>query len=375
MGVSQIQNAVKIIKESSSVLIALPEKTTADAFGSALALDKTLVDIGKKSGVISKNNKDKFLFLRGIEKISHKLEQEQNFIISVNTKDTPIEKFRYANNEGSLDIFLTPKNGEIEPKDIKFRYGNFDYDLIITLDTLSLEYLGDIFSNNSSFFYTTTIINIDHHAENANFGNLNIVNIKANSVAEIIFELISELNKESINAEAATNLLAGLIEKTDSFKQATITPQAFRIASELMALGGKRDVIVKNLYQNKNINLLKILGRGLARLRQEKNNIYWTALNNDDLAKAESSITDIGEVFEELQQYAKTARAIALFLEKQNSILTYIKLSNTNNNLLNVFSKYSPKGTQDVISFVAQNIDLTTIRLEVLDALENILKN
>ncbi len=375
MLIASLESALKLIRDSANILITFPEKSGADALGSALALHKTLADMGKKNAVITKNKGDKFSFLSGIDALLHSLEQEQNFIISVNTRDTAIEKFRYAKTDESLDIFLTAKEGVLEAKDVSFKYGNFDYDLIITLDTKSLEYLGDIFSDNSSFFYTTPIINIDHSSENANFGNLNLIHLKANSVAEIVFEIICALRKESVDGAMATNLLAGIIEKTNSFKRSTVTPQAFRAASELMALGGQRELIIKNLFQNKNLNLLKILGRGLARLREEDNHIYWTALNNDDLAKSESSIQDIGEMFDELQQYAKGARAVVLFLQKNGSIFVQIKLSNTVVDLRSSFAKFSAHGSEKQVSFTAQNIELSDLRHEVLGILEQILQS
>ena len=375
MPIAYLESVLKLIRDSSNILITFPEKSGADALGSALALHKTLADMGKKNAVISKNKGDKFSFLSGVDTLLHSLEQEQNFIISVSTKDTAIEKFRYAKTDESLDIFLTAKEGVLEAKDVSFKYGNFDYDLIITLDTKSLEYLGDIFSDNSSFFYTTPIINIDHSSENANFGNPNLIHLKANSVAEIVFEVICALRKESVDGAMATNLLVGIIEKTNSFKRSTVTPQAFLAASELMALGGQRELIIKNLFQNKNLHLLKILGRGLARLREEDNHIYWTALNNDDLAKSESSIQDIGEMFDELQQYAKGARAVVLFLQKNGSVFVQIKLSNTGADLRSVFAKFSAQGSEKQISFTAQNRELSDLCHEVLGMLEQILQS
>jgi nanoRNase/pAp phosphatase (c-di-AMP/oligoRNAs hydrolase) len=50
-------------------------------------------------------------------------------------------------------------------------------------------------------------INIDHHADNTNFGKLNIVKSKDHSSnCEIVFEIIEELWKDKFDEEIATYL-------------------------------------------------------------------------------------------------------------------------------------------------------------------------
>ncbi|MDP2766655.1 MAG: hypothetical protein Q8O41_04270, partial [Candidatus Methanoperedens sp.] len=59
--------------------------------------------------------------------------------------------------------------------DISSRSSGFKYDLIIALDTADLESLGQIYDNDTEFFYKTPIINIDHHSENEEFGQINFI--------------------------------------------------------------------------------------------------------------------------------------------------------------------------------------------------------
>ena len=66
------------------------------------------------------------------------------------------------------------------------KFPDKDIDLIINLDSGDIEYAGlleTLEQNNIN----PTIINIDHHPTNTHFGNINLVQPKASSTAEILY--------------------------------------------------------------------------------------------------------------------------------------------------------------------------------------------
>src|SRR6202042_3084276 len=129
-------------------------------------------------------------------------------------------------------------------------------DLIIVLEAGSLENLGKIYEQHTDVFFETPKINIDNKANNEYFGAINLVDVTATSVAEILAELLQKYEDQLIDEDVATCLLAGIISKTHSFQHVLTTPKAFLKASELVALGGRQQEVVKHIYKTKSLPLL-----------------------------------------------------------------------------------------------------------------------
>ena len=107
------------------------------------------------------------------------------------------------------------------------------------------------------FFYQTPIINIDHQTHNENYGQINLIELKALAVVEIIFSLINKWDKNLIDEDTATCLLTGLYDKTWGFKSSQTTPQTLNTADQLINLGARQNKIVYNLYQANLVYLIE----------------------------------------------------------------------------------------------------------------------
>lgn len=132
---------------------------------------------------------------------------------------------------------------------------------------------------------STTIINIDHHITNDNFGHLNLVLPNASSTAEIIYLFLYH-NNIKINHRMATALLTGIITDTDNFSNSATSVSAINIAGELVRLGGNLSLINKRVTKDKTVNSLKLWGVILSRLNKiEKKNLVYTYVTKKDLEK------------------------------------------------------------------------------------------
>ena len=120
-------------------------------------------------------------------------------------------------------------------------------DLIIALEAHSLEDLGGLYEHNADLFFETPKINIDNNPENEYFGAVNLVDVTATSVAEILTGLLQEYEAQLLDEDIATCLLTGIISKTQSFQDVQTTPRAFLKASELVSLGGRQQDYKKYL--------------------------------------------------------------------------------------------------------------------------------
>jgi len=122
------------------------------------------------------------------------------------------------------------------------------------------------------------VVNIDHHATNPGYGDLNWVVPDACSTAEIIYGLAVALGVRP-EGELAAALYTGILTDTGSFRHGNATPRAFRIASQLVASGIDPSRIAQSVYESVTFETLQVLGETLADLRRTPDGrISWIRL-------------------------------------------------------------------------------------------------
>jgi phosphoesterase RecJ-like protein len=128
------------------------------------------------------------------------------------------------------------------------------------------------------------VVNIDHHASNPGFGDLNWVVPDACSTAEIVHGLALGLGVRPAGPLAEA-LYTGILTDTGSFRHGNATPRAFRIASSLVATGIDPARIAQAVYENVPYETLRALGTTLAGLRRTADGrIAWIRLPHALLA-------------------------------------------------------------------------------------------
>lgn len=314
------QQIHELVKQTPSILIALPQHPTTDAIASGLALFSVLEKMGKQVKVVSNNFSlpANHHFLPRSAEISSELTSLRKFIVSVDISKTPVKDLSYAISEHPprLDIFITPKAGFFEERDVVSSSGSFAFGAVVVLDAPDIQSLGSIYSNNAEFFYRTPIINIDHSTANDHFGQVNLVNVTATSTSEILFEMIQSWGGEWLDELIATHLLTGIISKTKSFKSGSVTPKSLAIASHLIASGARREEIVKHLYQQKTITTLRLWGKTLGQLKSDPvHKMVWSSLSRADFAAAGAQADEIRSVVDELVINTPEAETICVFYE------------------------------------------------------------
>ncbi len=249
---SQIKD---LLINSQKILIATRQEPSIDGVGSMLALGHVLKGQDRAVTYLCEGfNKEKFAFLPGSNDIQTKL-PPKSLIVSIDLKGNLIEKINYETKDGKLDLIITPKQGEISAESIEFFETNLNYDLVITLNTKVLSLLGEVAQIHAQGLSKVPILNIDVGKENAQFGKINFVDESSSSTAEALFSLLTNLGF-SISKDAATVLMAGIIEKTESFKE-NVTVQTFRAAAELTQLGADLEIVNKNIEQKRAIAVIK----------------------------------------------------------------------------------------------------------------------
>lgn len=371
------QNIVSPIKElivkSKKILITTRKQFTGDGLASALALLLILQKLNKNAEVVIDNFKlpDNLKFLPEVDRVKNEVKRLKKFIINLDISQTGVEALNYDIQGNNLRIHLTPKFGVFTPEDLKFETSQFTFDLIITVDTPELENLGKLYDHHRDIFYQIPVINIDHSANNEQYGHINLVDLTAASTTEIIFDLIKQWDNLLLDQKIATCLLAGLISKTKSFKTNQVTPRALTIAGELINLGANRKEIVTHLYQTKTIATLKLWGKVLSRLQADTlNKIVWSKLDLHDFTEAGATEQDLTGVVEELISSSPLSQIIILFSQIGLNQTKVFLHSQDATSALSLCREYNPVGDKKTASFTV-NEGLEQTEKLVLTSLKN----
>jgi len=356
------KQAQDLVNKSSQILVVLPNNPSTDAIASGLALFLALEKMKKKIKVVCHDFRlsPSHNFLPKSQEIFSGLESLKKFIISLNVKKTKVEELSYDINDDNLNIYIKPKNGFFNEKDVSTSVGGFDYDLIFVLDSTDLDSLGKLYDNNAEFFFKTPIINIDHDPANDYYGQINLVDITSTSTSEIIFEFIKQMGVDIMNEQVATNLLTGIISKTKSFRTTSVTPRSLAISSHLVASGARRDEIIKNLFQTKSIGTLKLWGRVLARLQTDHNQRFiWSLISGQDFRKAEAAEDDLLGVIDELIINTPQAEIVVLIYESKDKQIEAIVYTVHQIDGVRLFREFKPEGTKDFTKLIIPASDIS----------------
>ncbi|PWB75976.1 hypothetical protein C3F09_01575 [candidate division GN15 bacterium] len=106
------------------------------------------------------------------------------------------------------------------------------------------------------------VINIDHHRDNAMFGDVNWVDIQPSSVGEMAFEYLRQIGF-AITPTMAECLYTAILTDTGRFRYSSTSPRTMTVAGELMALGADSRKICDLVYYNMRISTLTLMGKVL----------------------------------------------------------------------------------------------------------------
>lgn len=132
------------------------------------------------------------------------------------------------------------------------------YDLIIALDTSTLERMGVI---SPCFARAKKTVCIDHHVSNAGYADVNWIQGQASSAAEVLYKL---LDPEKISARTAACIYTGIVHDTGVFQYPATTPETMRIAASLMETGIEFHKIIEESFYQKTYIQNQVMGRVLA---------------------------------------------------------------------------------------------------------------
>ncbi len=148
-------------------------------------------------------------------------------------------------------------------------------DFIIVVDASDRSRVGEALPEE-----TVVDLNVDHHKTNTFYARYNLVDPQAVSTTAVLAAFIERMGLP-LPQEAAEALLTGLITDTIGFRTANMSPQALRLAADLMERGADLSTLYFKALVERTYEALRYWGAGLSRLQRE-GALVWTALTLAD---------------------------------------------------------------------------------------------
>lgn len=248
-----MKKIIDVINKYNKFLITSHLNAEGDSLGSQLALGRLLEKKGKTVHIVNEQEvPDNYAFLPGVERIKLRLKG--------------------------------------------------DFEVAIFLDSAEISRVGNVAELID--FKAKTVINIDHHISNTNFGDVNWVDGDSSSCGEMVYRLFKELH-EKIDKETALYLYVAIFIDTGSFRYSNTTFQTHTIAAELLGHGIKPEVVYEKICEVNSIADIKLLGLALSRVSlSDRNKICWVKVT-------QKMLSDLDIKLKRTDEFINFARSIA----------------------------------------------------------------
>jgi len=225
-----------IIESANSILVLLPTKPYLDQVAAGLSLFFSLKS--KKETIISCPSEMVVEFNRlvGVDKITSGLGNKNLTIRFTEYDASHIERVGYDIENGQFKLSVIPKTGFSSPKkeQLDIFYSGLSTDVVILIGGGNISHFPIV---NSKEFTTSKILHIG--TKDLGYSGLISFVRPASSVSELIADLIEQENY-FLDADIATNLIAGIEDQTQHFSSSSVTADTFQKVANLMKSGGIR---------------------------------------------------------------------------------------------------------------------------------------
>ncbi|MBN1876063.1 MAG: bifunctional oligoribonuclease/PAP phosphatase NrnA [Anaerolineae bacterium] len=233
-----LNKAVHLLKQSKRPLIISHPRPDGDTIGSTLALRLALVYLGKSPVVAC----------------VHPIPEMLSYLPGVKT-------------------FVSSIPEDIDPVTPATQHTS-GVDLVVAVDMSDLERTGGIYQETRHG--QLSLLVIDHHETNDEFGDVNLVDPTAAATALLMAELIEALGI-TIDTDIATCLLTGIITDTRGLRTTNTTPAVLSFVARMIEAGGDYLSVVQKTLDSVTYWQMRAWGIALNRL-QLHNGVAWTTL-------------------------------------------------------------------------------------------------
>lgn len=205
------------------------------------------------------------------------------------------------------DYAFLPGSDEVggEPSDLRPPYG-----AVVTFDSGAwsrLERISAALDRKS-----LTVVNVDHHASNERFGDINWIDPSFSSSGEMAWELV-KASGVKVDRAIALNIYTAIVTDTGRFAFSNTTPETFLNAAELASFGARPAELTRLLYRQKTLDQLRFTAAMIGRIQRSADlRIAWVTVPRDLEKQLGIKCGDTQEYIDLLMQLKETEIAILL---------------------------------------------------------------
>ncbi|HMJ89870.1 MAG TPA: bifunctional oligoribonuclease/PAP phosphatase NrnA [Candidatus Acidoferrum sp.] len=224
-------------------------------------------------------------------------------------EDAVPQKLRFLDGE---KLFEKPHAGET-------------FDCVIATDCASFERLGIVAKHIGD---RKLFINIDHHASNTRYADINWVEGREPSCGELIYKLLRGANWP-VTKSIADCLFTAVSTDTGSFQYPNTRPMTYHVAGDLVKRGANLAKICDEVYQSYSLSRVRLLKHVYNNFRLSHNNqIAYFWLKKKDFARTGAETADSEGLIDHIRDIEPVV--IACALEEIEPGMTRISLRSKN---------------------------------------------
>jgi phosphoesterase RecJ-like protein len=160
------------------------------------------------------------------------------------------------------------------------RKANESFDLAIVVDCAKLDRVGQ---TNKEFEHASFSINIDHHATNSSFADLNYIEGDVSSCCQVLYYLFKDW-KCQLNTIVGNALVTGMLTDTNGFSNNDVDKKTFLMAADMTDLNVNINKICYLALSKKNTAQHLLMKMALDRLEFfDDGKIAFTYVSKEDL--------------------------------------------------------------------------------------------
>lgn len=204
---------------------------------------------------------------------------------------------------------------------------NREIDLVISFDCSDARYIRGLVERIPK---RPVVINIDHHATNSLYGDINMVDVHAPATCEVVHQFYV-VNGIIPSKEAATNLLCGIAFDTTIFFNEGTNSRALDAASDLLLHGARAQDVIRMMFRNRSVEALHLWGVALERLREHPElGFISTCITRADLDAAGVSEEEVDGLSDFLNVVVNADTMFVLRETKDNAVKVSMRTSTQN---------------------------------------------
>ncbi len=231
--------------------------------------------------------------------------------------------------------------------------------LVVTLDCADILRVGFDLQNR-------TVVNIDHHKSNTNFGILNIVEVEV-STTVVLYKLLKE--GFAIDKNVAQSLYAGLLTDSINFTTSLVNSNTFKTASELIEYGIEPSFVAQMLNRRETLAHTRLIARAIESLELFENaELAILTVTKEDQKATGAKMSDIDGIID-FAIALVTVEVAILLVETGKSIK--VSLRSTKRNVMAIATTFGGGGHKNAAGFEVKNATIKQVREMLLESIKN----